>query len=167
MTSRVLRLLSGASLLMLGAIASAQTNPLYDHRRSVAGGDSAKSFLEESFVVHADVGRVTLGTPSSHLIDAGVKSGTPILVDLGTMTLRAHVAFRDELDRAARYLAETQRTETTDPGPILVIDREDPMQPIVLDTTAGDASIYLDVHPGLTAAVRPAAERNRQLRRGE
>ena len=159
MAFRVVLLSFGICLSTLGAIASAQNNPLYEHRRSMANGAPAKSFVERSYVLRSDVGLATLGTPSSRLIGAGLKSGDPILVDLGTMSVRAHVAFRDELERAARYFAETQEPGSLDFQPSLVIDREDSSRPVVLETSTGDASLYLDALSGSRVTLRSAAGR--------
>ena len=167
MAFRVVLLSFGICLSTLGAIASAQNNPLYEHRRSMANGAPAKSFVERSYVLRSDVGLATLGTPSSRLIEAGVKSGDPMLFDLGTMSLRVTVAFRDELERAATYYAESASAGPPDPGPFLVIDREDPMQPLVLETSTSEGSLYLDVRPGSRVSFRATTGWNPPGRRGD
>lgn len=167
MASRVVLLLSGACLLTLGAIANAQSNPLYEHRRSMASGAPAKPFVERSYVLRSDAGLTTLGTPSWRLIEAGVISGDPMLVDVGTLTLRVYVAFRDELDRAASYDADSPSAGPPDPGPFLVIDREDPIQPLVLQTSTGEGSLYLDVRPGSRVTFRTTSGWNPPGRRGD
>ena len=167
MASRVTLLLSGACLWTLGTIASAQNNPLYEHRRSMASGAPAKPLVERSYVLRSDIGLATLGTPSWRLLEAGVKSGDPMLVDLGTLTLRVHVAFRDELDRAASYDADSPSAGPPDHGPFLVIDREDPMQPLVLQSSTGEGSLYLDVRPGSRVTFRTTSGWNPPVRRGD
>jgi hypothetical protein len=152
-------LLAIPGLSVVCAIAFAQSNPLFEQRRAVAAGVVSRAFVEQSYVARVDEGRATLGTPSSRLIGAGLKSGDPILVDLGTMSVRAHVAFRDELERAARYFAETQEPGSLDFQPSLVIDREDSSRPVVLETSTGDASLYLDALSGSRVTLRSAAGR--------
>jgi hypothetical protein len=167
MVFRLRLLVSGTFLMTLCAIAGAQNNPLYEHRRSVATDVSAKVLLEESYVVHADVARVTLGTPSSHLLDAGVKSGDPMFVDLGAMSLRVNAAFRDELERRAGFAAESQKSAPPYAGPTLVIDREDPTQPIVLETSLGDAFMHVSVEPGSKVQFGRAGRATAPARRQE
>ena len=152
-------LFSAASLLALCTLANAQSNPLYEQRRLAARGAHAESVREDTFVVHADGGRTTLRMASSRLIDAGVKSGDLMLIDLGTMSIAAHVAFRDELERSARYRTETQEPGSVDPGPFLVLDRLDSPQWVVLSTAIDDESMYLDVSPGSPVSLRAAGRR--------
>jgi hypothetical protein len=132
---------------------------LYEQRRAAASGVESRAFVEQTYIAHAEEGRATLGTPSSRLIGAGVKSGDPMLVDLGKMSVRAHVAFRDELERAAQFFAETQEPGSLDFQPSLVIDREDSSRPVVLETSTGDASLYLDALSGSRVTLRSAAGR--------
>jgi hypothetical protein len=146
-------------------VAFAQPNPLAEHRRSAIDGVQAKPFVEVSYVANVDAGRATLGTPSARLIDAGLKSGDPMMVVLGTMSVRVYVAFRDEMERAAQYFAETQEPGALDLRPSLVIDREDSAQPVVLEASMGDASLYLGVRPGSRVTLRSARERNPSLPR--
>jgi hypothetical protein len=153
-------LFSGACLWALCSVALAQPNPLAEHRRSAIDGVQMKPVVEVSYVANVDAGRATLGTPSARLIDAGLKSGDPMIVVLGTMSVRVHVAFRDELERAAQYFAETQDPGSLDLRPSLVIDREDSALPVVLEPSMGDASLYLSVQPGSRVTLRWARERN-------
>jgi len=156
---RLRSLLAIPCLSVACAIAFAQSNPLFEQRRAAAGGVESRAFVEQTYVVHAQEGRATLGTPSSRLISAGVKSGDPIFVDFGNMAVRAHVAFRDELERAAQYFAESQEPGSLDSQPSLVIDREDSSRPVVLETSTGDASLYLDAPPGSRVTLRSARGR--------
>ena len=141
-------MLTGPCLWALCSVAIAQPNPLFEHRRAAIDRVQVKPFVEASYVAQVEAGRATLGTSSARLIGAGVKSGDPILVDLGKTSLRVRVAFRDELDRAAEYFAETQEPGSLDLQPSLVIDREDATRPVVLEATMGDAALYLGVQPG-------------------
>lgn len=139
---------------LMPALAAAQDNPLYEHRKSARNASPAmKSVEEASVVARVDGGRVTMNLASSRLMDAGVSSGDPLIVELGPTSFLVRVAFRDELNRAATYLAAAQRPLPVEPVPSLVIDREDPSQPVMLDTSTGGAAMYLNIAPGHRASL--------------
>lgn len=140
---------------LMPALVAAQDNPLYEHRKSARNASPAmKSVEEASVVTRVDGGRVTMDLASSRLMDAGVRSGDPLTVELGPTSFLVRVAFRDELSRAARYLAVAQKPLAVEPVPSLVIDREDPSQPVMLDTSTGGAAMYLNIAPGDRASLR-------------
>lgn len=140
---------------LMPALAGAQDNPLYEHRKSARNASPVMKRVEDSSVVtHVDGGRVTIDLASSRLMDAGVKSGDPLIVELGSILLNVHAAFRDERDRATRFLDTAQKPLPVVSVASLIIDREDPSQSVMLDTSTGGAAMYLNVAPGDRVSLR-------------
>jgi len=125
-----------AGLLALYGTVCAQTNPLYEHRRSLGAALGVQSVLTGAVRSTTPDGRVVLDAPSARLIEEGVKSGDPVEIELGTQAIRAYVGFNDEVERSKSYYAEMQRQLPVTPGVTVIVNRYNPAAPIVLDSSA-------------------------------
>jgi hypothetical protein len=137
----------------LSAVAIAQANPLDDLRRDSSAATSSLARpivapVRGSVVAIPAVGSITVDTPSARLIAAGVRSGDPVIVDFGTQSVRAYAAFADELARSARYYAEVQKPAPADDGFTVVINRDNPTQPVVLSSNTSDGTMYVPIQMG-------------------
>jgi hypothetical protein len=145
-----------AFLFTTGTICNGQTtNPLYQHRQAVRSPSlQAPVTISCRALSPGANGHVVLDTRSSTLLGAGIRSGDPVNIELASGTLLAHAAFRDEVDRSARYHAETGQPYSLDVGITLIVDRSNPVAPVLIDTSAGQSTMSLDIAPGQSLTIR-------------
>jgi len=112
-------------------------------------------------------GHAILRIPATELLHYGLLSGEPVAVTIGKNLFRAHVAFKDEIERAANYYASIGQPEPFDPGVRLVLDRLNPGAGAELDTRTGGAEMPLGAQPGQVIRLQfaPAAPGARAFRR--
>jgi hypothetical protein len=131
-----------------------QPNPLYEHRQAVRSPSlQAAVAIKASALTAGAQGRVVLNISSSSLLSAGIRSGDPVRIDLPSGPLLARAAFRDEIERNAAYQTASGELFAIDAGVTLIVDRNDPSAHVVIDSTVGQSSMYLDVVPGQSLTV--------------
>ena len=141
-------------LIALCGTVTAQTNPLYEHRRAFGAAPVVQSVITGTVLSATGDGRVKVDTPSERLIVNGIKSGDPVEIDLGMRSIRAYVEFSDERARAKNYYTQTQKPGPLESGVTLVVDRLHTAEPIVLDSSAGGAVMHLGVDTGQRIIIR-------------
>lgn len=136
-------------------LSAQQPNPLYEHRQALRSPSlQAAVAINASALTSGAQGRVVLNISSSSLLNAGIRSGDPVRIEMPSGALLARAAFRDEVDRSAKYHAETNDPFAVDIGITVVVDRANPAVHVVIDSTIGQSSMYLDVAPGQAVIVR-------------
>lgn len=137
-----------ALLLSVSLASAASPNPLLAQRQ--AGGRESPASVSLAVPVMSSVspGHAILGIGAAALLQYGLLSGEPVAVTIGARSFRAHVAFKDEIERAANYYASTGTPEPFDPGLRLVLDRLDRNAAAELDTRTGGAEMPLGADPG-------------------
>ncbi len=117
-------------------------NPLDEHRRSMRTHSQPAYVVAGSIAYAGNDGRIVFSIPSARLLSAGVRSGDQVVITIGEdRPWSAFVAFRDELDRTAElYLQQGTQTDP-EPGMTLVVNRDQPGERVVLDASAGGATV--------------------------
>jgi len=116
-------------------------NPLDEHRSSMRLHSRAAYSVSGAVTDASGEGRIEFNIPSARFVSVGVRSGDQVAITIGNgAPLTAHVEFRDEIDRDAKFYLQEGRTIDPEPGMTLVIDRDQPGRRIVLDASTGGIS---------------------------
>jgi hypothetical protein len=134
---------------------------------SVAPADPRSVSLAVPVLASVSPGHAILRISSAELLHYGLLSGEPVAISIGTSFVRAHVAFKDELERAATYYASIGEPEPFEPGLRLVLDRLDPRAQAELDSRTAGAEMPLGTQPGQVIKLQfvPAGSGVRSFRR--
>lgn len=156
-----------AVLLTVSLASAASANPLLAQRQAMGQENPASVSLAVPVISSASSGHAILGIGAAALLQYGLLSGEPVAVTIGARLFRAHVAFKDEIERAANYYASTGKPEPFDPGVRLVLDRLDPNAAAELDTRTGGAEMPLGADSGQVIMLQfvPAAPGGRAFPR--